>query len=106
MKKTTAILTALLVATLALTNCGGGHSKEAMQADAKKVADVLCKIQKLPMEMIEKASKGDTTGMTGSLDKAKKESEDLIKEMEGKYTTESDQKQFMVYVDSLEKQCK
>jgi hypothetical protein len=106
MTKTRTILAGLLLSALILTNCGGKASKETMNADAKKVADVLCKIEKLPAQMIEKAASGDTTGMTASLDKAKKESDDLIKEMEGKYTTESEQKQFMSIVDSLSKQCK
>ncbi len=100
MNKTKTIFAALLLSTLLLTNCGGGVSKEVMTADAKKVADVLCKIEKIPTQT------SDPKEAAAQVDKAKKESDELIKGMESKYTAEADQKQFMVILDSLQKQCK
>lgn len=66
---------------LLFTSCGGS----SIESDAKKLADLQCKAQKLA----EKAAAGDMSSMTESLDLAK-EANEMINELEAKYTTESE----------------
>ena len=78
-------LGAILLTASVLTSCGGG----SIESDAKKVAELQCKAQKL----VEKASSGDMSVMEES-QKLSAEAASLMTEMEGKYTSESDQKAF------------
>ncbi len=84
MKKGLSLVGAILLATSILTSCGG-----SIESDAKKVAEVQCKAQKL----MEKAASGDMSTMAESQSLAA-EAIALQKEMEGKYTSEADQQKF------------
>ena len=85
MKKIMTIFGAILFASVILTSCGGG----SIQSDAKKVAELQCKAQKL----MQKATSGDMSVMEEST-KLASEAATLSKEMEGKYTSDSDKKKF------------
>lgn len=76
---------ATLIASLLLTSCGGG----SIESDAKKVAELQCKAQKLMQE----AASGDMS-VTEEGTKLKEELKTLSKEMKEKYTSESDMKKF------------
>ncbi len=76
---------AILFASLILTSCGGG----SIESDAKKVAELQCKAQQL----MKKASSGDMAVMQEST-KLASEAATLSKEMEGKYTSDSDKEKF------------
>ncbi|MCX6315829.1 MAG: hypothetical protein NTW29_00950 [Bacteroidetes bacterium] len=94
MKKT--ILPAAIIAlSLAFTSCGGGGSFES---DVRKMADYRCKMQKLEAK--------DPTD-----EKAKKELEDLTKEMEEygdkmrkKYESKKDDKDMEAKADKIMKE--
>ena len=79
------IFGAILFASVILTSCGGG----SIQSDAKKVAELECKAQKL----LQKATSGDMSIMEEST-KLASEAANLLKEMAGKYTSDSDKKKF------------
>ena len=85
MKKIMTIFGAILFASVILTSCGGG----SIQSDAKKVAELECKAQKL----LQKATSGDMSIMEEST-KLASEAANLSKEMDGKYTSDSDKKKF------------
>ena len=85
MKKLMTIFGAILFASLILTSCGGG----SIESDAKKVAELQCKAQQL----MEKATSGDMSVMEEST-KLTSEAATLSKEMEGKYTSDSDKEKF------------
>ncbi len=85
MKKLMAIFGAILFASFIMTSCGGG----SIESDAKKVAELQCKAQKL----MQKAATGEMTVMEEST-KLASEAATLSKEMEGKYTSDSDKEQF------------
>ena len=85
MKKVTTIFGTILFASLILLGCGGG----SIESDAKKVAELQCKAQQL----MEKATSGDMSVMEEST-KLASEAADLSKEMEGKYTSDSDKEKF------------
>ena len=75
----------LIFASVIMSSCGGS----SIQSDAKKVAELQCKAIKL----MQKAASGDTSIIEEST-KLSTEAASLTKEMEGKYTSESDQKEF------------
>jgi hypothetical protein len=85
MKKVMTIFGAILFASVILTSCGGG----SIEKDAKKVAELQCKAQ----ELIQKATSGDMSVMEEST-KLASEAATLSKEMEEKYTSDSDKKKF------------
>jgi hypothetical protein len=85
MKKVMTIFGAMLFASFILTSCGGG----SIDSDAKKVADLQCKAQQL----MQKATSGDMSVMTEST-KLASDAAALSKEMEGKYTSDSDKQKF------------
>ena len=86
MKKILTIFGALFLAAFILTSCG---NNSGIEKDAKKVAELQCKAQKLMKE----AASGDMSLMTEST-KIVEEAAQLSKEMEGKYTSDSDKKKF------------
>jgi len=77
------ILGAIMIASTLLTSCGGG----SIEKDAKEIAEIQCKAQKL----IEKSTSGDMSLIEEST-KLALESEILLKELEEKYTSDSDKK--------------
>ena len=79
------IFGAILFASVILTSCGGG----SIESDAKKVAEVQCELQ----QILQKASTEDMSIIAEST-KLTNEAASLIKEMEGKYTSDSDKKKF------------
>jgi hypothetical protein len=83
MKKRMTILGAIMIASTLLTSCGGG----SIEKDAKEIAEIQCKAQKL----IEKSTSGDMSLIEESTNLAL-ESEILLKELEEKYTSDSDKK--------------
>jgi hypothetical protein len=85
MKKLLPLFGALMIASLILSSCGGG----SIESDAKRVADVQCRAQKL----MEKASSGDMSVLEEST-KLATEAQNLSKEMEEKYTSDSEKEEF------------
>ena len=85
MKKLMTISGAMMIASIILTSCGGG----SIESDAKKVAELQCKAKKL----MQKATSGDMSVMEEST-KLASEATTLSKEMEGKYTSDSDKEKF------------
>lgn len=85
MKKLKTIFGTILFASFLFTSCGGN----SIESDAKKMAELQCKAK----ELMEKAASGDTSVMEEST-KLAAEAASLTKEIEGKYTSESDQKEF------------
>ncbi len=85
MKNLKTIFGAMIFASFVLTSCGGN----SIESDAKKYADIQCKVQKL----MEKAGSGDMSVIEEST-KLALEAEVLSDEMEGKYTSEADQEKF------------
>ncbi len=79
-------LGALMLSSVMLTSCGGG----SIESDAKKVADLQCKAQQLA----KKATSGDMSIMEEST-KLATEIAALKEEIEGKYTSDDDQKKFL-----------
>lgn len=75
----------MLFASLILTSCSGG----SIESDAKKIAELQCKEQ----ELMKKTSSGDTNALSES-NEIMVEAAALAKEMEGKYTSDSDKKKF------------
>lgn len=80
-----AFIGAIIFASTTLTSCGNG----TIESDAKKVAELQCKAQKLVL----KASSGDMTVLEEST-KLASEAAALSQEMEGKYTSDSDKQEF------------
>ncbi|PHX82066.1 MAG: hypothetical protein CK539_06585 [Flavobacteriales bacterium] len=87
MKKIIFNLTAIAFVSLLLTSCGGN----SIESDAKKYAELMCKAQKLATEGAAKAATGDMSALTEST-KLASEAATLMKEWEGKYTSDSDKK--------------
>ena len=75
----------VLISSFLLISCGGS----SIESDAKKVAELQCKAQKLMQE----AASGDMS-VTEEGTKLKEELKTLSKEMKEKYTSESDMKKF------------
>lgn len=69
--------------SLLMASCGGG----SIESDAKKLADLQCKAQKL----IEKSADGDM-GVIEESTKLTQEAAELTRELEGKYSSDSDKK--------------
>jgi hypothetical protein len=85
MKKLQTIIGAVLFTSILITSCGGS----SIESDAKKLADIQCKAK----DLIQKAQAGDQSVMEES-SKLGIEAGNLAKEIEGKYTSESDRKSF------------
>jgi hypothetical protein len=85
MKKVMTIFGAILFASTILTSCGGN----SIDSDAKKVAELQCKAEKL----MQKATSGDMSVIEEST-KLASEAATLSKEMEEKYTSDSDMEKF------------
>jgi hypothetical protein len=85
MKKLMTIFGAIMIVSVVLTSCGGS----SIESDAKKVADLQCKAQQL----MQKANAGDMSVIAEST-KLASEATSLSKEMEGKYTSDSDKQKF------------
>jgi len=85
MKKTTFFCGAFLMGALIFTSCG----KSSIESDAKKVAEIQCKAMKL----MKDAASGDASVMEESA-KIGAEASELAREMEGKYTSDSDKEEF------------
>jgi hypothetical protein len=85
MKKIMLIFGAIAIASFIMTSCGGN----SIESDAKKVAELQCKAQQL----MQKATSGDMSVMEEST-KLATEAATLSKEMEGKYTSDSDKEKF------------
>ena len=85
MKKVVTNFGVMLFASLIMTSCGSG----SIESDAKKVAELQCKAQQL----MKKATSGDMSVIEES-SKLTSEAATLSKEMEGKYTSDSDKKKF------------
>ncbi len=85
MKKVMTIFGAILFASVILTSCGDS----SIEKDAKKAAELQCKAQ----ELMQKATSGDMSVMEEST-KLASEVATLSKEMEEKYTSDSDKKKF------------
>lgn len=97
MKKVTTILGAIICASTILTGCAGS----SIESDAKKLAEIQCKAQKL----IEKATTGDMSAIEQST-KLTSEAAALSKEMERKYTSDSDKQKFTAALLSEMGKCK
>lgn len=87
----------LLISSSILSGCDS-HS---IEDDAKKVADLQCKVQKLT----EKASAGDLSVMVESNQLAS-EAEALVKELEARYTDEADREKLADAVSKEMANCK
>jgi hypothetical protein len=85
MKKLMTIFGATAIASFLLTSCAGS----SIESDAKKVAELQCKAQKL----MQKATTGDMTLIEEST-KLASEATTLSREIEEKYPSESDKKKF------------
>lgn len=72
-----------LVFTMLLASCGG-----SMESDAKKVAELQCKIMKMSDGILEGEMDAATTIALAQ------ETEELVEEIEGKYTTEAEKEKF------------
>ena len=79
------ILGATLFFSILLSSCGNN----SIESDAKKMAKLQCEAQQL----MEKAAGGDISIMTESA-KLTSNAAALSKEIEGKYTSDSDKKNF------------
>lgn len=85
MKKSMTWFGLILMVAVTLTGCGGG----SIESDAKKVAELQCKAQKL----MQKAAAGDMSVMEEST-KLAAEAGALAREMEAKYTSDADKQKF------------
>lgn len=74
------------MATAILTSCGDN----SIESDAKKVADLVCKAQKMATEG---AASGDMSALTESTELST-EAASLASEMQAKYTDASDYQKF------------
>lgn len=86
-----------IASAIFMSSCGGG----SIESDAKKVADLQCKAQKL----IENASDGDMSVLEEST-KLIKEADDLTRELEEKYTSDLDKKKFAEALIKASRNCK
>lgn len=85
MKKLTTIFGVIIFASFIFTSCGGN----SIESDAKRLAELQCKVQKL----IQKAASGDMS-IAEESQKLSSEAATLSKEMDGKYTSDSDKQKF------------
>jgi len=79
------IFGAMFIVAVIMTSCGDG----SLQKDAKKVAELQCKANKLMQEI----TSGNMSVMEESTQLAS-EAASLSKEMEGKYSSDSDKEKF------------
>lgn len=91
------ILGAIMIASTILTRCGGG----SIEKDAKEIAEIQCKAQQL----IKKSTSGDMSLIEESTKLALK-SEILLKELEEKYTSDSDKKKLAAALLKAMSNCK
>jgi hypothetical protein len=84
MKKITTFFAVMLLASVALTSC------DSKKSDAKKAADLFCKMQKLMK---------DPNAKTEDVEKLSKEFEEFQKKMKDKYKDASEKDN--QYMDSL-----
>ena len=101
MKKTMKIFGAILFASFILASCGGN----SIESDAKKYAELMCKVQKMATEGAAKAASGDMSGIAESTQLAT-EAAALAQEMQGKYKDASDYQQFTVAYLKAMNDCK
>lgn len=87
----------IFITSSILPGCDGS----SIESDAKKVAELQCKAQKI----MEKASAGDLSAI-GESNQLVSESEALLKEMEEKYPNESDREKLAVAVSKEMGNCK
>jgi len=97
MKKTFSFLGLLLVTATIITSC----SSAAVENDAKKVAKLQCRAQKLAQQ----AMSGDMSVLEEST-KLTAEATALANELKGKYESESDRKKFAEAYAAELKNCK
>jgi len=97
MKKLLAFFGAMIFASAILTSCGGS----SIESYAKKVAELECKGQKLA----QKATSGDAS-VAEEMTKMESEHAALLKEVEGKYPSDSDKKKFMELLKKELENCK
>jgi hypothetical protein len=97
MKKILSFIGTLLITTLLITSCGSS----AVESDAKKVADLQCRAQKLAQQ----AMSGDMSVLEEST-KLTAEATALANELKGKYESESDRKKFAEAYAAELKNCK
>jgi len=95
MKKGMSFLGASMFALMIFSSCGGGSS--SLESDARKVADLECKAQKLAM----KAASGDMSVMEES-SKLSKEAMEIVE----KYNAGPDKIKFSEAVVNDMKDCK
>ena len=98
MKKLLSLFGALMIASLILSSCNDGGS---IESDAKKLANLQCKAQKLG----EKLTSGDMSVME-EITKLETEAESLAKELEKKYSSADEQEKFIKAVYSEMNNCK
>jgi hypothetical protein len=85
MKKIMTIFGAAVFSSVMLTSC----SNSSIESDAKRVAELQCRAQKL----MQNATSGDMSVIEES-NKLTAEALALSKEIEGKYTSDSDKEEF------------
>ncbi len=86
-----------MIATVLITSCGSA----AIESDAKKVAELQCRAQKLAQQ----AMSGDMTVLEESTQIAA-EATALANELKGKYESENDRKKFAEALSTELKNCK
>ena len=96
MKQTITFFGKLLLASVILTSCGS-----SIESDAKKVAELQCKAQKIMQE----AASGDIA-LTEKSSKLLFEAAALSNEMIGKYTSDTDKQKFAEAVLKEMDKCK
>ncbi len=83
------IFGAMFIASVILTSCGDN----SIESDAKKYAELICKVQKLATEGAAKTATGDMSAMTETA-KLMTEANSLATEMKDKYKDASDYQKF------------
>ena len=97
MKKSFLFFGTLFITTMLITGCGSA----SIESDAKKVAELQCRAQKLAQQ----AMSGDMTVLEEST-KIAAEATALSNELKGKYSSDSDRKKFAEALAAELKNCK
>lgn len=97
MKKLLSLFGVLMIASLILSSCGGGGS---IESDAKRLADLECK----GTQLMKKASSGDMSVLEEST-KLATEAQELMKELENKYSSDSDKEKLREAYEKAKKNC-
>jgi len=97
MKKVMTFFGALIFASVIIASCGGN----LIESDAERFADLQCKSQKL----LVKATAGDMSVMA-EITKLSNEAATLSKELDGKYTTDSDKQKLAEVISKAMGDCK